>query len=279
MADSPFDDAGDAAGARDRAHFERIAGAWTKKDLAPATRIARRQRLERTLATAPLDRTFSVLEAGCGAGFTADYLGPRAHRYVGVDQAEALIGAARRRVNDPSRHFLATSLDALEPVDAVPENGFDVVLMIGVLHHLSDPIRDLERLMRFLKPGGFMLANEPQPANPMIRGARAIRTRVDPDYTDAQDQLSAATLGGLYRRAGLADVSIVPQGLFSTPFAEVVLPLQPLWVPFSHLACLLDTLLERTIPRVLMRRVLMRRVLRHLSWNLVAAGRKPTRTA
>jgi len=57
----------------------------------------------------------------------------------------------------------------------------------------------------------------------------------------------------------------VPQGLLSTPFAEVILQPQAITRWLAALACVTDAGLER----------LMGRLLQPFTWNLIAAGRKP----
>ena len=53
---------------RDRQFFDGIAKAYCRKDLLPASRAARRQRLEQTLKPLPLSSTCRLLEVGCGDG-------------------------------------------------------------------------------------------------------------------------------------------------------------------------------------------------------------------
>ncbi len=249
------DDAGRAA--RDRALFERIARSYCRKDLAPAQRIARAHRLDQTFALASVPREARCLEVGCGAGYAATYLAGRYSRYVGIDQAEALIAYARAHNAAPGVSFEAVDVAAYSSNER-----FDVVFMIGVLHHLSDPAAALLHVRSLLAPGGLVLVNEPQPANPLIRVARSLRTVVDRDYSAEQVQYSADELRAMLDEAGFTRLTVKPQGLLSTPFAEVVTPLQACSAPLSRLCCRLDALLERHAPGVLV----------PLSWNLVAAG-------
>jgi hypothetical protein len=88
---------------------------------------------------------------------------------------------------------------------------------------------------------------------------------VDRSYSRDQVQLSRKELRRLFSQTGLADVEIRPQGIFSTPFAE--LPLKPDWLVAtpSRVACWLDGTLERAMGSLLL----------PLSWNLVAVGRRP----
>jgi hypothetical protein len=112
---------------------------------------------------------------------------------------------------------------------------------------------------------GAYVANEPHPGNPLIRLARVIRKRLNPHYASDQQELSAADLQRLYRRAGLVDIRIVPQGLLSTPFAEVILQPQAIMPGLAALACAIDAGLEHRLGRRL----------QPFTWNVIAAGRKP----
>jgi 2-polyprenyl-3-methyl-5-hydroxy-6-metoxy-1,4-benzoquinol methylase len=245
---------------KDRALFERIAEKYCRKDLVPASRTARKQRLLRTLASLPRKTGLAVLEIGCGAGFSAQYLSGWYERFVGLDYSANLIDYARRHNTRPGAEFVAVNVK-----DYDSPSQFDVVIMIGVLHHIHDVPAAMLQMTKLLKPGGYLLANEPQPANPLVRAARKVRKRVDNAYSDDQRELSARDLEQMFEAAGLEDVRILPQGVFSTPFAEVVLKPEIVIRPMSAMACAVDTLLETTLGPLL----------RPLSWNLVASGRMP----
>lgn len=245
---------------RDRDLFDGIAERYTRKDLHPAASVARRQRLLRTLAAAPLPSNPSILEAGCGAGFSARYLEGRFGSFVGIDYADKLIACAKEHNAVKGASFHTANIKELDL-----DETFDAVVMIGVLHHLDDMDSAMQQLISALKPGGWLLANEPQPGNPLVRAARSMRKRLDGDYSDEQDQLSAKSLCDLYERAGLIDIQIIPQGLFSTPFAEVPMGPPLLTRPLAKAACIADTAIERAASPLLGK----------LTWNLVAGGRKP----
>ncbi len=245
--------------ARDRALFDAISDEYCRKDLLPASRRARRLRLERTLSSVPLGSNDRVLEIGCGAGFAASYLQGRYRSYTGIDPSSQLIALARRHNAGPEVSFEVAELGSLD----VGER-FDVVFSVGVLHHIPGVERLMPQVGALLRPGGWLAINEPQPGNPLIRRARVIRKRLQESYSDEQEELSHRQLTDLLERAGLSEIRVVPQGLLSTPFAEVVL--KPEWLarPLSAAACILDPPLER----------LLGSLGRRISWNLIAIGRK-----
>jgi len=245
---------------RDRVLFDAAANRYCQKDLLPASRRARRHRLERTLRSLPLSSRTSLLEIGCGAGFAASYLRGRFGRYVGVDPSEQLILLARRYNAGPGISFHRTALAEFECGER-----FDAAFMIGVLHHLEDPEGAVRGVVELLEPGGWLAVNEPQPANPLVSAARKARKLLHSDYSDEQEEIARDQLHAVFERAGLADIRITPQGVFSTPFAEVVLRPAVVMRALSTLTCSFDTLLEETLSSLLCR----------VSWNLIAVGRRP----
>ncbi len=99
-----------------------------------------------------------VLDAGCGAGATTCQAALRCPgaRVVGIDMSETSIALARRRAE-------ATGAGAehhVLPIDRVGELGetFDLVLCIGVLHHMPDPVVGLRALREALDPQGAVSA-------------------------------------------------------------------------------------------------------------------------
>lgn len=245
---------------RDRDLFNQIASTYCAKDLARSSKAARKLRLVQSLRRVPWKPGMSILEIGCGGGFTAEYVAGRYQEYVGVDYSDELIDYARAHHGGPGVRF--------EPVnikDFRDHRSFDVALMIGVLHHLDDLQETLGGIMGLIKPGGWLVANEPHPANPAIHMARRMRKSIDRKYSSDQKELSGRELRQALDDAGFREVSLVPQGVFSTPFAEVPLRPEAFWAPVCHLACLMDRAVEASLGRLLY----------PLSWNLVVIGRKP----
>lgn len=91
-----------------------------------------------------------LLDVGAGSGrhsYEAHRLGARV---VAVDVGEA-IHVARRNLPDD---VVTVQADAEElPFE---DAAFDLVMAIGVLHHLPDPRRALNSLARLIRPGGYI---------------------------------------------------------------------------------------------------------------------------
>jgi trans-aconitate methyltransferase len=244
----------------DRALFDRIAAQYCRKDLLPANRQARKLRLEQTLAQVSFGPDSSLLEVGCGAGFAAEYLRGCFGHYHGFDYSSELIRLACELHAQPNVSFECASIESFAP----PEK-YDVVLMIGVLHHLDDPGAALSRIRQFAKPGAWVVANEPQQGNWLISSGRSLRKRVDRHYSDDQIEIGREAIHSMFVNAGLDHVSTRCQGVFSTPFAEVPLPFQSIIKPIANTACAVDRWLEA--------RVLQKDS--RWAWNVIAAGRLP----
>lgn len=72
-----------------------------------------------------------ILEIGCGPGNIADYLSK--YEYVGFDLNSKYIEVAKRRL--PKATFVCGRVSEFSVAD---KQSFDIVLAIGILHHLDD---------------------------------------------------------------------------------------------------------------------------------------------
>jgi len=237
--------------------FDRIAPSYVKKDLTLYCRIARKLRLLRTLKNVPKP-VGALLEIGCGAGFSAEYLRGQYRRMVGIDYSANLIAFATKYNASPQASFYCQDVK-----DFSTEQTFDVILMIGVLHHLKDAEYVLTRLRSFLAEGGVLLANEPQKGNPLIVLMRRIRKRIDPEYAMDQIEFSEREFQDVFARCGYT-VRLLPQGFLSTPLAETRLLPGFIGVPLAWLVSVVDPILEV---------LLSGRILRKLAWNIVVEAR------
>lgn len=101
----------------------------------------------------PFERA-SVLDLGCGPGVLRPYLGDV--DYVGIDRNPSYIEAARSAFAGCGEFVCA---DATEAVLAQWSGRFDIVLMVGLLHHLDDVQVEqlLARVKPTLKPSGRLV--------------------------------------------------------------------------------------------------------------------------
>lgn len=248
---------------RDRAHFDRIAEQYGRKDVIPSCRAAREYQVRRCLAdvSPPGGRIGTIVEVGCGIGRAAKYLKGSYDRYVGIDQSERLIEAARVFNADCDAEFIAENVKSSD----LPRGIGDLVILIGALHHMTEMDAVMEALRRLARPGAWFVALEPNRGNPLIMGMRRVRQRVDSSYSEDQRYFSRRELTDLLARHGLCDVHVDYQGYLTPPFAEVPLRPQFLFAPAARLAAAADGVLDARLPRPF----------RFLSWNLLARARFP----
>ncbi len=105
----------------------------------------------------PPDSTASVLEVGCGTGATGALAlqSGRAGRYTGVE----LLPEAAEEARDVLSEVIVGDVEKLE-FDWRPAQ-FDVLILSEVLEHLREPGAVLNKLHRYVRPGGLVLASSP----------------------------------------------------------------------------------------------------------------------
>lgn len=92
--------------------------------------------------------TWSVADLGCGTGNASELLAPYVRKVIAVDQSEAMLGAARKRMTGHSNvEFVAGSLDKLP----LPDRSVDAAVCVLVLHHLDRPGAALSEMHRILR--------------------------------------------------------------------------------------------------------------------------------
>ena len=242
----------------DKKLFDDIAANYVKKDLTPYCRIARKQRLERSLKGIKLPIK-NMLEVGCGAGFTVDYLKDKYVNYTGVDYSKNLINYAIEHNGSTGVKFECLNINEFDSGIK-----FDVILMIGVLHHIPEPEDAIETLARILSPQGTIVVNEPQSGNPLIGLLRKIRKKIDNNYSEDQVEFTEDEIRSIFERCGY-DVKTYSQGILSTPLAESKILPGFIGMPLAWIAVILDPLLEKLFSISF---------LKNLTWNVVAQARQ-----
>lgn len=96
-----------------------------------------------------------VLDLGCGNGRMAELFKEKNMDYTGADNSERLIEIAKKSHKGRSRFVVADALNL-----PFPENHFDKILSVAVLHHIPSEeyrLRFLKEAHRVLKPGGLLI--------------------------------------------------------------------------------------------------------------------------
>lgn len=92
-----------------------------------------------------------VLDVGCGTGRWSKYLAPKVASVTAVDPGEAVLAADEVLGKLSNVRIAMASADDLP----FPERSFDIVMSIGVLHHIPDTQQAMNDCVRMVKPGGY----------------------------------------------------------------------------------------------------------------------------
>jgi 2-polyprenyl-6-hydroxyphenyl methylase/3-demethylubiquinone-9 3-methyltransferase len=102
--------------------------------------------------TMPTWKDVSVLDAGCGGGFTSEFLAARGAKVTGLDASAAAIDVARRHSAHAGLAINYTTGSITELPFA--DSSFDAVVCVDVLEHVPGWRQALAEFHRVLRPGG-----------------------------------------------------------------------------------------------------------------------------
>lgn len=116
---------------------------------------------ERIVSKLP-DGPLRVLDLGCGDGRFGQYLSERRSEldYLGCDASQALLQHATQRQLGARYRFVETDFITTEPAQALPPGSFDLICVLGVLHHVpgrSERQALVRALAARLAPGGLLV--------------------------------------------------------------------------------------------------------------------------
>lgn len=117
-----------------------------------------------------------VLDYGCGRGGMSLHVLAQGGEVYGIDISPVYIKDAITQCisagYDYSRfHFSVMDAHQID----FPDSTFDIVVGMGILHHLDWPVA-LDEVHRVLKPGGRVLFQEPLADNPLLKIFRRFTT-------------------------------------------------------------------------------------------------------
>jgi len=100
-----------------------------------------------------------VLEIGAGGGYLYHYLKKNVKKYEAVE----LSGIQRKYLKKKFK------IKTYREIDDVEKNSFDVVVIISVLEHVTDPIEFLKSLSKLLKKKGRIIIECPSINDPLVK--------------------------------------------------------------------------------------------------------------
>lgn len=139
---------------QDKAFWDRIARKYAQDPIADQTSYE--HKLEKTREHFTLEAR--VLEYGCGTGSTAILHAPHVREIIATDLSDEMILIARERAGQAgvdNIRFEATDVADLDE----PDESFDVVLALNVLHLIPDRQLAMRLSHDLLKPGGVFVTS------------------------------------------------------------------------------------------------------------------------
>ena len=124
----------------------------------------------------------SVLEVGCGQGSTLNYLPSLGARMHGIDMSATSLSRACAGAQEMGHaDRVELSIGNAERL-LFPDESFDAVVSVGVLHHTPDTEAGVREIWRVLKPDGFAIVMLYRTGNPKwwaTRLARELSSLID----------------------------------------------------------------------------------------------------
>jgi 2-polyprenyl-3-methyl-5-hydroxy-6-metoxy-1,4-benzoquinol methylase len=137
-----------------------------------------------------------LIEFGCGVGWLSAFLAQRGYEVTAVDISPDAIAAADEMRIARGLHNLRFEVRDYE--DAVPTANFDYALFYDALHHAEDEQLAVQRAYEALRPGGAMIAFEPDVGHSQAPGSvKAVK-----EYGVHEKDMSCAYIAELGKRAG-----------------------------------------------------------------------------
>ena len=119
----------------------------------------------------------TVLDAGCGTGELAGLIAKRgAKKVVGVDYSKDAISVAQKSWKGSNLEFLQKDINQIK-------EKFDVVVSLGTLEHLDEPLSVLKKLKSLLNPKGSLIITCPNWTNPRGYILQTLRILFDAKIT------------------------------------------------------------------------------------------------
>ena len=104
-------------------------------------------------------RSKKVLDVGCGTGFFAYKAAKKGANILGVDFSKEAINIAQKKYSNPNLRY--------EHIDVNKINDkFDVIVSIGTLEHMDNPLQTLKLFKKHLSPKGKIIVTSPNWTNP-----------------------------------------------------------------------------------------------------------------
>lgn len=115
------------------------------------------RRLREFIKSLVPDNVHTILDAGCGRAWVAEYYCPKGINVCSLDVAPANVEKAKKIYNYPTHSGIVSDLLNLP----FPDNFFDCIICSEVIEHIVMPQALVKELFRCVKVGGYILISSP----------------------------------------------------------------------------------------------------------------------
>ncbi|HBK52931.1 MAG: class I SAM-dependent methyltransferase [Syntrophomonas sp.] len=152
-----------------------------------------------------------ILDIGCGPADILEYL-PEYIEYIGFDMSAEYIEAARKRFGHRGRFICQLlSLKIIEQMEL-----FDLVIAIGVLHHLDNTHAEnlFTLAQKALKPGGRLITIDPVFYSGQSRWERYLISKDRGEFVRSEQEYRSLIPQGFS-----ANKTVIRRGLLRMPYS------------------------------------------------------------
>jgi ubiquinone/menaquinone biosynthesis C-methylase UbiE len=134
--------------------WDRVAPDYSKQPIADTETYARKLAATQAL----MQPSMAVLEFGCGTGSTALEHARHVAKIDATDVSAAMIAIAEQKARDAGIENVSFRRAGVEDFEA-PDESYDLVLALNLIHLLPDRGAALAKVHRLLKPGGLFVSS------------------------------------------------------------------------------------------------------------------------
>lgn len=134
--------------------WDRIAFKYSQHAIADMESYSRKLKATQARMSAHMN----VLEFGCGTGSTALEHAPHVGHILATDISKEMIKIGNEKVQKAGISNITFKQSGIVELDE-PENSFDMVLALNLLHLLPNRAAALKSIHRLLKPGGVFISS------------------------------------------------------------------------------------------------------------------------
>lgn len=134
--------------------WDRHADGYSKKPVANEAAYQRKLAVTRDYFTPGME----VMEFGCGTGSTAIAHAPFVKHILATDLSSRMIEIAQEKAENNGVTNVTFRRATIDDIDA-PNEGFDAILGMSILHLLEDRDEAIAKVFQMLKPGGVFVSS------------------------------------------------------------------------------------------------------------------------